>query len=73
MEEGDAPICYTDVSSLFNPTNLNKWWDSFRNKNGFDDLKFHELRHTQATQLLANGIDEKLFKLVWDMLMLQSH
>lgn len=26
---------------------------------GFEGLKFHELRHTQATQLLANGVDVK--------------
>jgi len=26
-------------------------------EHGFEGLKFHELRHTQATQLLANGVD----------------
>ncbi|WP_206214728.1 tyrosine-type recombinase/integrase [Adlercreutzia sp. ZJ176] len=31
----------------------------FRKDNDFADLKFHELRHTQATQLLANGVDMK--------------
>ena len=28
-------------------------------EHGFEGLKFHELRHTQATQLLANGVDAK--------------
>lgn len=31
----------------------------FRKDNDFASLKFHELRHTQATQLLANGVDVK--------------
>ncbi|MEF9877688.1 MAG: tyrosine-type recombinase/integrase, partial [Gordonibacter sp.] len=36
-----------------------RWWRQFRTRFGFDNLKFHELRHTQATQLLANGVDVK--------------
>ena len=32
---------------------------AYREEHGFDGLKFHELRHTQATQLLANGVDVK--------------
>ena len=36
-----------------------RWWGVFRDGHGFPTLKFHELRHTQATQLLANGVDVK--------------
>ena len=39
--------------------NFQHWWLKWRTENGFPNLKFHELRHTQATQLLANGIDVK--------------
>lgn len=31
-----------------------------------EGLKFHELRHTQATQLLANGVDVKTVRPAWD-------
>ncbi|MEG1827083.1 tyrosine-type recombinase/integrase [Gordonibacter sp.] len=36
-----------------------RWWRPWRTERGFEGLKFHELRHTQATQLLANGVDVK--------------
>ena len=35
------------------------WWRKFRDGNGFEGLVLHELRHTQATLLLANGTDMK--------------
>ncbi len=59
VQTGDTPVCCTDVGGLFDPTNFYRWWDMFRKDNGFATLKFHELRHTQATQLLANGVDVK--------------
>ena len=34
-------------------------WRAWRKEHGFEGLKFHELRHTRATQLLANGVDVK--------------
>ena len=60
MKQGaTTPVCCTDVGGLYDPTNFERWWSSFRKKHGFPTLKFHELRHTQATQLLANGVDVK--------------
>ena len=38
---------------------FDNWWRAWRKEHGFEGLKFHELRHTQATQLLANGVDVK--------------
>lgn len=38
---------------------FNRWWSSWRDSHGFQGLKVHELRHTQATMLLANGVDVK--------------
>ena len=35
------------------------WWERWREEAGFPGLKLHELRHTHATLLLANGIDPK--------------
>ena len=42
-----------------NLSNFERWWRGFRKEAGFEGLRFHELRHTQATQLLANGVDLK--------------
>ena len=39
--------------------NFTRWWQRFRAAHGFADVKLHELRHTQATQLIANGVDPK--------------
>lgn len=38
---------------------LESWWREFRAENGFEGVVLHELRHTQATLLLANGTDIK--------------
>lgn len=35
------------------------WWGRFRRAAGFDGLKFHELRHTHASLLIAAGTDVK--------------
>lgn len=55
----DFPVICTGVATFVSLGNFERWWRSWRTENGFDGLKFHELRHTQATQLLANGVDVK--------------
>lgn len=39
--------------------NFEHWWAEWRKDHDFVGLKFHELRHTQATMLLSNGVDIK--------------
>lgn len=56
---GETPVCCSETGGLAGLHNFERWWRAFRAKNGFPDLKFHELRHTQATQLLAHGVDVK--------------
>ncbi len=34
-----------------------KWFRKFADKNGFEGVRFHDLRHTHASILLANNID----------------
>ena len=34
-----------------------KWFRDFADKNGFQGVRFHDLRHTHATLLFANNID----------------
>lgn len=55
----DTPICCSNVCGLMEPGNFESWWRKFRKSNGFEGLVLHELRHTQATLLLANGTDVK--------------
>ena len=54
-----VPVVCSDIGDFTNVNNFGAWWRSWRELNGFSSLKFHELRHTQATQLLANGVDVK--------------
>lgn len=56
---GDSPVLCSATGDYLNKNNFETWWRSWRSKNGFEGLKFHELRHTQATQLLANDVDMK--------------
>ena len=54
-----TPVCCTDTGSFNRPDNFEHWWAKWREENGFAGLKFHELRHTQATVLLSNNVDLK--------------
>ena len=60
IEQGDAtPVCCSDTGNIINPNNFSRWWREFAEDNGFPGLKYHELRHTQASQLIASGMDVK--------------
>lgn len=54
-----TPVCCSNVGSWLNVDNFSAWWRTWREREGFKGLKLHELRHTQATLLLANGVDVK--------------
>lgn len=58
-QSDEMPVCCSNVGGRLNAQNFGKWWRGWRNENGYPTLKYHELRHTQATQLLANGVDVK--------------
>lgn len=58
-QDGSTPVCCSRVGTFANVNNFETWWRRFREEAGFPGLRFHELRHTQATQLLANGVDVK--------------
>ena len=55
----DTPVCCTDKGDFMQPTNFSRWWRKFAKESGFAGLRFHELRHTQASQLVASGMDIK--------------
>ncbi len=58
-QDDSTPVCCSDAGGFYHVQNFERWWRPWRTEQGFDGLKFHELRHTQATQLLANGVDVK--------------
>jgi len=49
-------ICAWDGSPVHHDT-PSKWFRKFADENGFEDVRFHDLRHTHATLLFANNID----------------
>lgn len=59
VQGGSSPVCISSTGEHLEPHNFSNWWRRFRKRIGFDGLRFHELRHTQATQLLANKVDVK--------------
>lgn len=51
-----TPVFCTDNGSWIDPTNCYRWWRDYRSTCGLDGLTLHELRHSQVTLLLGNGI-----------------
>lgn len=58
-QDAETPVCCSCTGGYMDLHNFERWWKGFRDAHGFEGLRFHELRHTQATQLLANGVDVK--------------
>lgn len=57
---GDESPTFCDSEGGFTrKSSFRHWWNDWRVGAGFPDLRFHELRHTQATQLLGLGLDLK--------------
>ena len=60
VEQTDnTAVCCSCNGSLYDPTKCAEWWRSYREAIGFPTLRMHELRHTQATMLLGNGVGVK--------------
>ena len=60
IEQGDlTPVCCNGRGLLMEYTNFLGSFHKLRDEACLPDLKFHELRHTQATLLLGNGADVK--------------
>lgn len=71
----DAPVCSDDAFGLHDPDNFSAWQRGYFVEHGLGRIEepeeggrkrrryvgydFHELRHTQATFLIGNGIDPK--------------
>ena len=54
-------------SNVFEPidkSNFGMWWSEWREANGFNGLKFHELRHTHASILVNAGVPITVVQLI---------
>lgn len=54
-----TPIMADGNGKRLSMNTFEHWWDRFRRAAGFEGLKFHELRHTHASLLIASGTDVK--------------
>jgi len=54
-----TPVITNELGEWQEPRNFSRWWRNFVNTHGFKGLRFHDLRHTQATLLIGQGIDIK--------------
>ena len=59
-QDGSTPVCCGDTGGFVQLVHFGRFWRKFRDAAGFPSLRFHELRHTQATQILAHGGDLKM-------------
>ena len=50
-------VCCSDTAEFMDCVKLSAWWVKYRNANGFENVRLHELRHTHASQMLMNGVD----------------
>lgn len=56
---GDSPVFPSMKGTWYFTTNFDAWWAKWREENGLRGIVTHELRHTQASMLLGNGVDVK--------------
>ena len=47
------------MGEFIDTNHFSRWWRDFRKAHEFETLRFHDLRHTQATLLIAKGVDIK--------------
>lgn len=47
----------SDYGGIINPEYISSWFKSFVKRYNLPDIHFHNLRHTAATLLIANGVD----------------
>ena len=56
---GKTPVITSEAGSRMDGNNLSRWWRKFCEKYGFENLRFHDLRHTHATMLVSSGLNIK--------------
>lgn len=60
LEQTDeTPVCCSDKGEAMKPANFSRWWRDWSKKQGFEGWRFHELRHSHPTHLIASDMDFK--------------
>lgn len=57
MPDGGCPVVTSSEGGTIHPENYGRWWRAWADENGYPTLSFHQLRHTYATMLVAQGTD----------------
>ncbi|MGI6105753.1 MAG: tyrosine-type recombinase/integrase [Raoultibacter sp.] len=56
-QDGERYIVTSTTGGNMHPENLARWWKKYSKKNGLSGYSLHQLRHTYATLLVAQGTD----------------
>lgn len=56
-QEEDKAVVGNGAGQSIDPSNLARWWRRWSAMNGFKGYSLHQLRHSYATLLCANGVD----------------
>jgi integrase len=59
LSEDSLIVCQAD-GSIMQPIYISQRWGRFMKRAKLACLRFHDLRHTHATHLLANGVHPKI-------------
>lgn len=52
-------VIHTQKGDAYAPDSISQKWERFRDANNFPKIRFHDLRHTCATMMMAAGVDPK--------------
>lgn len=52
-------VIHTKSGEPYVPDSISQKWERFRDANKLPKIRFHDLRHTCATTMIANGVDPK--------------
>lgn len=52
-------VVHTDKGTPYNPDSISQKWTRFCEKNNLKHIRLHDLRHSCATLMIANGVDPK--------------
>ena len=58
FKDNDLVVCQSD-GSPYNPDSFSAMFRRFLERNGLRHIRLHDIRHTNCTQMIINGVDMK--------------